>query len=482
MKSPSSHIRTSVPLLFTAALLMAACDANGPSTPPGTPRIIRGTDSARVDACIEVVIVAEDPDGNTLRYDVDWGDGLPVRTYPQTESGLWFTVTHHYFEAGTFSMRCRAIDADERISGWSEPFTIVIGGNPIVGRGDWWMFMRDPQHSGHSLYAGPSASRLHWRFDTKSPIRSSASFDAFGTLYVGADDFHLRAIYPDGELRWVYDAGFAWLRNAPALHADGSLSFGSSSSNIYRIARHGVKLWSTSVNASVLRSNATVDEDGNVYIGSTDFTLYSLRPDGAVRWRLLTNGPVEGSPALSHDGTTLYIGSGDQLLYAVGTDDGKPRWTFPTAAPISGSPTVGPTGHVYIGNEAGRLFALRGDGAAEWSVDLHSPIRTTPAVTREGYIHVMTAEGKLHWLDVAGNLLRSVALAQAGGESSPIVDVYGRVYVGTPDGRMTAVSPGGSILWYFQAKGAVHATAAIGPDGALVFGSDDGSFYVLRDP
>lgn len=468
--------------LFAAALILAACDTNDPNTPPSTPRVIRGTDSAHVDERVEVLVVAEDPERKPITYEVDWGDGRPVQEYPDVESGLWFTIVHHYFASGTFVMRCRAVDADGRISGWSDPFAITVEGNAVVGKGDWWMFMRDPQHSGHSLFAGPSTARLHWRFDTRSPIRSGASFDAFGTLHIGADDFHLRAIYPDGEVKWIYDAGFAWMRNVPALHSDGSLFFGSSSSNIYRIGREGVKIWNTSVNASVLRSNAVLDEDGNVFIGSTDFTVYSLRSDGSVRWRLLTNGPVEGSPALSLDGATLYIGSGDQIVYAVDTDNGKAVWTFPTAAPISGSPAVGSNGNIYIGNEAGFLFALRPDGNVEWSLDLHSPIYTTPAVTREGYIHVMTAEGKLHWVDIAGNLLRSVAVAPVGGESSPVVDVYGRVYIGTPDGRMTAISPGGSVLWQYDTKGAVHSTAAIGADGELVFGCDDGSIYVIRDP
>ncbi|MFA6235501.1 MAG: PQQ-binding-like beta-propeller repeat protein [Bacteroidota bacterium] len=463
-----------------ALLLLIGCNANEPSAAPSTPRVIRGTDSARVDERVELLIVADDPDGKTITYDIDWGDGRPIDTYRDIESGLWYTIIHHYFTPGIFSVRCRATNSDGRISDWSAPFAVVIDGNAIAGKGDWWMFMRDARHSGHSLYVGPSIPVLKWRLKSTSPIRSSACFDAAGTAYVGGDDFLLRAIYPDGVLKWAYNTGLAWIRNAPAIHTDGSLSFGSSSANIYRISRDGLKLWNTSVNAAVLRSNAALDTEGNVYIGGTDFAVYCLRPDGTQRWRVLTGGPVEGSPALALDEATVYIGSRDRILYAIKAN-GQLAWTFPTNAPFSGSPTVGPTGNIFIGDEGGWLYAVRPDGVLAWKTELHSPVHTTPAATRDAFIHVMTAEGKLFRLNNEGTIVWDVSVALSGGEGSPAVDVNGVTYIGTPDGRMTAVSAGGSILWRYDTGDAIHSTPAIGPEGTLAFGSDDGYFYVLKE-
>jgi hypothetical protein len=461
-------------------VVTTACDSSEPYLPPGTPRVVRGTDSAGVDERVEVLITADDPEGRALTYEVDWGDGRETDIHPATESGLWFAVSHHYFRAGTFEMRCRATNDRGRISAWSEPYTMVIGGEPVTGRGDWSMFMRDAQHSGHSPFAGPSIPVLKWKLKTASPIRSSVAFDAAGNAHVGGDDFNLRAIYPDGTLRWVYNTGLARIRNTPALHTDGSAAFGSSSANIYRVDATGVKLWNVSVNAPVLRSNAAVDSDGNIFIGSTDFALSCIRPDGTLRWRFLTNGSVDGSPALSRDGSAVYIGSQDQILYAVGSE-GRVLWTFPTSAPFSGSPSVGPNGEILIGNEAGRLYSLRPDGSLAWQADLRSPIVTTPAVTRDAYIHVVTSEGKLFKLNSEGTVVWNVSIAQSGGEGSPVVDVNGAVYIGTPDRRLTAVSSSGKILWRFEAEQAIHSTPAVGPDGSIAFGSDDGYLYVLRE-
>lgn len=456
-----------------------ACDANEPNPPPSDPTVISGMDSAGVDQRVEVTVVARTPDGEALSLEVDWGDGRPADLYPDIESGLHITIAHYYFTSGRYSMRCRAISHSGRISAWSAPFAISIEGETRVGRGDWWMFMRDAQHSGHSPFAGPSTPILAWRLRTPAAIRSSPVFDVSGTIHIGGDDFLLRAVYPDGAIKWSYSTGNAWIHNAPAIHDDGSVSFAGSSANIYRLGWDGEKLWNYSVNSPIVRSSVTLDENGNIYVGSRDHTVYSLRPDGSLRWRVLTNGPVEGSPALSLDQRTLYIGSQDRIMYAIDTD-GRTVWTFPTAAPFTGSPSVGPTGNIHIGNEAGMLYALRSDGGLAWQRDLRSPIVTTPAVTRDAFVHVITSEGKLFRLNSAGEVLWDVFIALAGGDGSPVVDVYGNTYVGTPDGRLTAVSSDGHILWRFETGEAIHSTPGIGPDGSVVFGSDDGHCYVLR--
>lgn len=467
-------------LLLLSPVLFTGCDSNEPTEPPTAPRIIRGDDSTEVDQLVEVLIVSDDPQNKSLTYEVNWGDGRPIDSYSGIESSLWFTISHHFFRPGTFSMRCRAVNADGRISGWSSPFSIVVLGTAVLGRGDWWMFMRDPQHSGHSPFAGPSSPLRTWRVQSSSPIRSSAGFDAAGTMYVGGDDFLLRAIYADGSSKWMYNSGSSWIRNAPAIAEDGSVFFGSSSANIYRLAVDGTKVWNVSVNAPILRSNAVLDESGSLYIGSTDNSLYCLGPDGSLRWRKQTNGPIDGSPALSPDGKTVYVASRDQIVYAFG-NDGALKWSYPTDAAFSGSPSVGPTSHVYIGNEAGWLYAFRPDGTPAWIRDLHSPIITTPAATRDGYIHVMTSEGKLYRFDNEGTMMWVVPVALAGGEGSPVVDINSVTYVGTPDGQLTAVSAAGAIRWKYTAGGPVHSTPSIGPDGSIAFGSDDGVFQLLGE-
>ena len=475
-----SALSVLIVVLTVLILTLPGCDTTEPNAAPSAPRVIRGTDSAVVDARVEILIVADDPAGMALTYEVDWGDGRAVDVHTEIESGLWYTVAHHFFSAGIYHMRCRATNAAGRVSAWSAPFRIIIDGDAIIGRGDWWMFMRDAQHSGHSPFAGPSVPVLSWKLQTASPIRSGVAYDAAGNLYFGGDDFLLRAVYPDGQLRWQYGTGLARIRNTPAVHADGSTAFGSSSANIYLVDTRGEKQWNYSVASPILRSNAVRDADGRIYIGGQDHALYCLARDGSQRWRFATGGVMEGSPALARDEQTVYIGSRDQLLHAV-TREGHPAWTFAAAAPISGSPSVGPTGHIYFGDEAGWLHALRPDGSLAWRRQLYAPIRTTPAVTREGFLHIITSEGKLFKLDGEGQIVWDLLVAQAGGDGSPAVDVHGTTYLGTPDGALVAISSAGQLRWRFDTADAVHTTPAIGPDGSVAFGCDDGVLYVLRE-
>jgi len=71
--------------------------------------------------------------------------------------------------------------------------------------------------------------------------------------------------------------------------------------------------------------------------------------------------------------------------------------------------------------------------------------------------------------------------------SSPTVGVDGTLYVGSSDGRLTALNTDGSTRWTFQADGQV-GTPTIGPDGTLYVGTwrgdtgnnMRGSLYAIR--
>mgnify|MGYP003851725369 CR=1 FL=1 len=467
-------------------VLFSACDDDGENLPPSVPDIIRGSDSVQVDQLVEVLVVAVDPEGSLLTYEIDWGDGRSLDVINRVESGLYYTLRSQYFDPGVYTMRCRVMDDEGRYSAWSEAFSISVGGVAVIGKGDWWMFMRDAQHSGHSLFAGPLRPRIAWTANTGSltapgaPIRSSASYDAAGTLYFGADNFLLYARYPDGRNKWLYLTGNARISNVPAIDSDGAVVFGSSSANVYRVDRYGSKEWNYSVSSPIIRSSPALDRQGHIYIGGQDGGLNCLSRGGAVLWQAFTNGAVEGSPALSQDESTVYAGSTDQVLYAFDRD-GDMLWTFAADAPITGSPSVGPGGGIYFGSRGGTFYALRPDGTLRWKRSLHTPIETTPAVTREGIIYVATSGGQLFCMENDGTVRWDARFASAGGRGSPVVDVLGTAYIGSPDGYITAIHASGRTLWRYDTEYPVNATPSIGPDGAIAIGNDWGKLFVLRE-
>jgi outer membrane protein assembly factor BamB len=99
----------------------------------------------------------------------------------------------------------------------------------------------------------------------------------------------------------------------------------------------------------------------------------------------------------------------------------------------------------------------------------------------------MTPQWALAWLLFATGLS---ALARPGEElwrwttdagilSSPAIGPDGTVYCGSDDGNVYAVSAEGGLRWVFRAGEVVHASPAVGADGTIYVGSTTGQFYAL---
>jgi len=61
--------------------------------------------------------------------------------------------------------------------------------------------------------------------------------------------------------------------------------------------------------------------------------------------------------------------------------------------------------------------------------------------------------------------------------SSPAVGLDGTIYVGSDDGYLYAIYPDGNQKWKYQINSAVRSSPAIGLDGTIYVGSDDGYLY-----
>ncbi len=79
-----------------------------------------------------------------------------------------------------------------------------------AGRGDWWMFRRDRQHTGRSPYIGTHSPVQQWKFTFKNDVNftSSPAIGADGTIYIGSCDDNLYAINPvSGKQKWAFPPG-----------------------------------------------------------------------------------------------------------------------------------------------------------------------------------------------------------------------------------------------------------------------------------
>jgi len=348
---------------------------------------------------------------------------------------------------------------------------------PTGGRGDWWMFHHDPQHSGRSPFTGPSTAKKKWAFTTGAYCDlSNPTFGADGTLYFGSQDGYAYAINPDGTKKWAYNTGRV-IRSSPAIALDGTVYVGSEGA-FYALYPDGSPKWSATVPVS--HSSAVIAPDGTVYIGSDDANLYAFNPDGSKKWAFLTGGVIHASPALGTDGT-IYIGSDDRNLYAVNTDGSK-KWSFTAGNVIRAGATIAADGTIYVGSADQNLYALTPTGTTKWAQPFAGGdfSYSSPAIGADGSIYVGSLNSNFY--AVTPNGMAKWAQPIATGDSihsSPAIGADGTIYFGSDDHKIYAVTPEGYQRWTFTTGLNVRGAPSIGPDGTLYVGSWDGNLYAI---
>ncbi len=467
-------------VILVVVLGLPGCADDPVADVPGTPRIVALTAIAGVDSVVtlEYLLPTRDGASEPMVLDIDWGDGLGLERR-DTESGFRFSATHSYFDAGVYEVRIRATGGNGRISAWSEAAVVRIEGASRASRGDWWMFMRDARHSGASSLAGPERPQLLFSLLLPSPVFSTPVFNLDGTAHFGCDDHALRALYPDGRVKWRYVPGTGRLRGAPALDEQGTMYFGSTSANVYAVDRSGRRLWNYSTSAPITHSSPVITPTGLIVIGSDDGMVYALDAEGRPRWSVNTSFPILGSPACGNDGT-VYVVDAQGILTAI-AESGTVLWTFATGFASACSPSVRTDGSIVLGNDAGRLHCLESNGRLHWRREFEQPIRDGIAVLPDGRMIFLGHGGRLYCAASDGREQWHVDIANSAEGLLPAVDVYGNVYVGTPEGAVLAFDDDGREKWRFQSNERGAIRISIGQNGALYCVSASGAVFVLGE-
>ena len=221
-----------------------------------------------------------------------------------------------------------------------------------------------------------------------------------------------------------------------------------------------------------------VGVDGTIYVGSDDYNLYAINPDGSQQWAFLTGSEVFASPAIGTDGT-IYVGSLDNNLYAV-NPDGTQKWVFPTDIIIASAAAIaGGRYHLFLvvttttcmpsirtAHKSGALPPVAR------SIPPRPSGRTAPSISARVTRICMPS-------------IRTVPKSGHSGPghyvwSTPALGADGTVYVGSNDGYLYAINPDGSQKWAFNAgRGSSPLRPSMGT-ALSISGSEDNNLYALN--
>jgi outer membrane protein assembly factor BamB len=343
--------------------------------------------------------------------------------------------------------------------------TLVVRAS--LASSDWPMFLHDLSHTGRSPYLGSPGNTEKWNYFTGLPVVSSPAIGPSGTIYVGGTQSSsdpqvlLNAINPDGTLRWTY---YACISNCST--------------------------------GSTVNSSPAIDSDGTIYVASIDDNLYAIYPGGSLKWKFHTLTIFDASsPAIGPDGT-IYVESVETsnnpgYLYALHPTDGSLKWKygqgfpgFPAPGGFS-SPAISSDGTVvYVGDNNGNLTAINSaDGSLKWGYHAGADVGT-PSIASDGTIFVgsssqsgsgfgffaINPDGSLKW--------QYPFAASAGGTGAPAIGSDGIVYFGTNDGNLYALHPADGTLKWKSTTG--NGSPSIGSDGTLYSGSRDHNLYAIN--
>ena len=395
------------------------------------------------------------------------------------------------------------------------------GGGNTQPSAPWPMFGNNPQHTGQSSYAGPSAGTIKWEVPTGMFNNYKAGNIAIGqdgTLYVTGDVYNpetmvhdgvLAAYNPsDGTLKWqtvMITNGAA--NTAPAIGSAGVIyaegySNSSSTRYLYALNQSGQLQWQTFLGGTPpYTSIITVGKDGTIYVPGSELT--AVNPDGTIKWVYYCPAKCS-SVAISPAGDAIYTvmisyTTLSPRLLALNTNAGY-LWDF----------SIGNSGHfvqvdqvnpiavdgdgtIYlegIWDNTPYLHAVTPSGIEKWSYLID---RTTagellnPTVSKRGNIYFMIpgsdfSTSDIYALDSRGRFKWKYTINASCTNNSPAIDPNENIYFAGDNGVVYSLTSGGVLRWSVAPSSAQYFwghSPSLGKDGRLYITNDNMNLYSI---
>lgn len=257
----------------------------------------------------------------------------------------------------------------------------------------------------------------------------------------------VNGIRPPFKRVWKY--GDQPLLEFPPIVVNGVLYFVDNDGHARALsAKNGREIWHRRI-ASLNASTPTYSK-GRLYIANLEpgHVLSLNAKNGRKVWEKSLPCRTESSPVVVH--RMVYFGCENGVLYALDARNGKQVWETSVSGAIKGAPAY-EDGTLFVGDYGGVVTAVRAkSGAIKWQSD-----------------GLGSSFGR------AGSFYSTPAVA------------YGRVYLGSNDGRVYSFDKNtGELAWTHSTGGWVYSGPSVaqvpGTPPTVYIGSFDGSVYALN--
>jgi outer membrane protein assembly factor BamB len=202
-----------------------------------------------------------------------------------------------------------------------------------------------------------------------------------------------------------------------------------------------------------------------------------IKGTGLVQlWRYAPSSEPMGRLVVAPDGA-VSVGSRNGYVRTIEANGASRSVVKPGSKRIPGL-AVDAAGQVYGTSHTGMLQAFTRAGAPRWATSIDGIATTILLISSDGQaLYTGTDRGKLDAYAASdGHKLWSVALGGHAGD--PAIGQDGTLFVGVDNGRVLAVGPDGRIVWEAQAGGPVRLAPEPAAD-ALYVATDNGKLLAL---
>ncbi|MCB1153151.1 PQQ-like beta-propeller repeat protein [bacterium] len=168
---------------------------------------------------------------------------------------------------------------------------------------------------------------------------------------------------------------------------------------------------------------------------------------------------------------------------------GLDPWSFDTSKSMFHEPVIDSDGTIYMGAADTNFYAINPDGTEKWRFATGEIVDSTAMIAEDGSVYMASGDGYLYKIDPA-NGTEQWRLAADGSEEIFItwweghmsMGPDGRIYAGNDDRNLYAITQAGNVDWKFPVGDQIWSApgfAKIDGKDAVLFGSNDASFYVV---